>query len=383
MRQPVDVHQAGRLEIGALGFNFSPVFAMRPLIDSYKEGIASCEEPIGEFLNDNVMITNSVVCMEDRDRAREIVTRYGRGYLYSLVCLYHDTIPVPPNAPVWPEPPNQLGAELVDWAIEAGYLLCGTPDEVCEQIARGHQAVGVDQLVFGVPGGAVSHEETLEILEVFDKRVIPSSTRTRCTAPPATGSRPHRLARPSTPPPELEHLVGGRLPWRHDAHRGEAGRHPHRRRRPAVGRHRRRQQAQGPPGQGHRGPLDRPEHLPGRTPCPLHRHTGPVWGYTISGAWHYKEYDYVNRAGSFLYEPAGSVHTLECIEDDTNVWFQMYGANLNLDAEGNIESVFDGPGTWPPTTPCARPPGCPSPTSSPSSGAVHRNGVPVNRASLQ
>ena len=78
---------------------------------------------------------------------------------------------------------------------------------------------------------------------------------------------------------------------------------------------------------------------------PTHRHTGPVWGYTISGAWHYKEYDYVNRAGSFLYEPAGSVHTLECLEDDTNVWFQMYGANLNLDAQGNIESVFDGPGT--------------------------------------
>jgi 2,4'-dihydroxyacetophenone dioxygenase len=78
---------------------------------------------------------------------------------------------------------------------------------------------------------------------------------------------------------------------------------------------------------------------------PTHRHTGPVWGYTVSGAWHYKEYDYVNRAGSFLYEPAGSVHTLECLEDDTNVWFQMYGANLNLDAEGNIESVFDGPGT--------------------------------------
>ena len=78
---------------------------------------------------------------------------------------------------------------------------------------------------------------------------------------------------------------------------------------------------------------------------PTHKHTGPVWGYTISGAWHYKEYDYVNRAGSFLYEPAGSVHTLECIEDDTNVWFQMYGANLNLDADGKIESVFDGPGT--------------------------------------
>ena len=70
-----------------------------------------------------------------------------------------------------------------------------------------------------------------------------------------------------------------------------------------------------------------------------HKHTGPVYAYTTSGAWKYREYDYVNRAGSFLYEPAGSVHTLECIEDDTHVWFQMYGSNLNLDADGNIESV--------------------------------------------
>ncbi len=73
-----------------------------------------------------------------------------------------------------------------------------------------------------------------------------------------------------------------------------------------------------------------------------HRHTGPVFGYTTSGAWKYKEYDYVNRAGSFLYEPAGSVHTLQCVEDETRVWFQMYGANINLDAEGNITGVVDG-----------------------------------------
>ncbi|ORB84383.1 cupin [Mycobacterium kansasii] len=72
-----------------------------------------------------------------------------------------------------------------------------------------------------------------------------------------------------------------------------------------------------------------------------HKHTGPVYAYTTSGAWRYKEYSYVNRAGSFLYEPAGSVHTLQVLEDDTHVWFQIYGANLNLDADGNVESVFD------------------------------------------
>ena len=72
-----------------------------------------------------------------------------------------------------------------------------------------------------------------------------------------------------------------------------------------------------------------------------HRHTGPVYAYTRSGAWKYKEYDYVNRAGSFLFEPAQSEHTLQVIEDDTQVWFQMYGSNLNLDADGNVESVYD------------------------------------------
>jgi quercetin dioxygenase-like cupin family protein len=76
-----------------------------------------------------------------------------------------------------------------------------------------------------------------------------------------------------------------------------------------------------------------------------HKHTGPVYAYTTSGAWKYKEYDYVNRAGSFLYEPAGSIHTLQILEDDTHVWFQMYGANLNLDETGAVESVSDGAST--------------------------------------
>src|SRR5262245_38350331 len=75
--------------------------------------------------------------------------------------------------------------------------------------------------------------------------------------------------------------------------------------------------------------------------APRHRHTGPVYAYTTSGAWKYKEYDYVNRAGSFLFEPTNSVHTLSAIADDTHVWFQMYGANLDLDADGNVVNVSD------------------------------------------
>jgi quercetin dioxygenase-like cupin family protein len=75
-----------------------------------------------------------------------------------------------------------------------------------------------------------------------------------------------------------------------------------------------------------------------------HKHTGPVFAFTQSGAWKYAEYPEVNTAGSYLYEPAGSIHTLIVPEDNTeitDVWFAIYGANLNLDADGNVESVLD------------------------------------------
>ena len=41
---------------------------------------------------------------------------------------------------------------------------------------------------------------------------------------------------------------------------------------------------------------------------PLHYHTGPAQVYTLSGRWCYREYpDQPQTAGSYLYEPVGSV----------------------------------------------------------------------------
>jgi 2,4'-dihydroxyacetophenone dioxygenase len=77
-----------------------------------------------------------------------------------------------------------------------------------------------------------------------------------------------------------------------------------------------------------------------------HKHTGEVYAVTFSGAWKYHEYpETVNRAFSYLYEPAGSAHTLTTdipgLEEPTDIWFAIRGANLNLDADGNVESVLD------------------------------------------
>ena len=165
--------RAGELGIGAIAFNFEPVFALQGRIEAYKEAIAACDEPLGQYKNDNVMMTNAVICLADRDRARAIAASRGRGYLYSMVCLYHDTMPKPDYAPVWPAPPlAMVNEDNLDDLIEAGWLLCGTPDEVCEQVER-YQTVGCDQVVFGLPGDGMEHDEILEMLELFGTKVIP------------------------------------------------------------------------------------------------------------------------------------------------------------------------------------------------------------------
>jgi hypothetical protein len=78
-----------------------------------------------------------------------------------------------------------------------------------------------------------------------------------------------------------------------------------------------------------------------------HRHTGSVDAYTSAGRWHYLEYGFYVTAGSYLFEPANSVHTLHVPEDNegvTDVCFVIEGALLNLAADGSVESVTDGPG---------------------------------------
>jgi len=86
-------------------------------------------------------------------------------------------------------------------------------------------------------------------------------------------------------------------------------------------------------------------HFPPDTTIQTHKHTGHVLAFTQRGSWYYKEYsDVVNTAGSYLYEPAGSIHTLHVPatnEDITDVWFAIHGANLNLGPDGNVELVID------------------------------------------
>jgi alkanesulfonate monooxygenase SsuD/methylene tetrahydromethanopterin reductase-like flavin-dependent oxidoreductase (luciferase family) len=189
---PPSFGRAGELGLGAIAFNFEPIHNLKGRCDAYKEAVANCTEPLGQYKNDNIMMTNAVICLEDRKRAREIALSAGRGYLNTMVAMYHDTMPKKEGAPVWPSPPYAIPDEdVLDQVIAGGNMLCGTPDEVAEQLAA-YEAVGCDQVVFGFPPEGAQPDEVTEIIELFGSKVIPqfdtdpvhSTTRYREQAQP-------------------------------------------------------------------------------------------------------------------------------------------------------------------------------------------------------
>jgi alkanesulfonate monooxygenase SsuD/methylene tetrahydromethanopterin reductase-like flavin-dependent oxidoreductase (luciferase family) len=167
---PPTFELAGRKGVGAIGFNFSAAKQMKPMIDAYKNAVGDAE-PLGDYVNDNVMITNSVVCLEDGDRARAVAADMGTGLLQSLVYRYHTTFPKPPQIPDWPAVLPDPTPEEVAWRINEGYLLCGTPDEVLDQV-KSYEEVGADQIVFGLPVD-MPFEVAMDSIRLFGTHVIP------------------------------------------------------------------------------------------------------------------------------------------------------------------------------------------------------------------
>ena len=85
--------------------------------------------------------------------------------------------------------------------------------------------------------------------------------------------------------------------------------------------------------------------LPPGYRVPTHYHTGLVYAVTLQGSWYYLESpEAVNSPGSYLFEPAGSRHTLVTPKDqvgDTIAWFAIYGANINVNEDGQVMSIVD------------------------------------------
>jgi len=80
------------------------------------------------------------------------------------------------------------------------------------------------------------------------------------------------------------------------------------------------------------------------TVLPKHYHTGTVHFFTTKGEWNYVEYpDYPQTAGSYLFEPGGSIHTFSVPADASEPaegFFVVNGANINF-LDGEYQDVTD------------------------------------------
>jgi alkanesulfonate monooxygenase SsuD/methylene tetrahydromethanopterin reductase-like flavin-dependent oxidoreductase (luciferase family) len=160
---------AARKGLGVLGFSVGAIAELEPVLKAYKSEIVNAE-PVGAFVNDNIMVTSAAFVKEDRDAAIKSAVDARLNYLQSNVFRYHDTFPHPEAVPYWPGLIPEYTPEILEGMMDVGAAVMGTPDDALAQCRRWESA-GADQLVFGV--GTASKEDTLEMIELMGEHVIP------------------------------------------------------------------------------------------------------------------------------------------------------------------------------------------------------------------
>jgi len=169
---PSTFQKAGEMGLGVLCFALAPPDSLAPHIEAYKEAISKCENPAGEYINDNVMVTSQLICLEDGNRAREIACNITAGYHDSLVFHYLDTFPKPAWVPEWPALIPEPTMETISGAIDRGMTCVGTPEEVAKNVER-YRSIGADQLTFGMLSTTMALDVAIESVELFGKEVLP------------------------------------------------------------------------------------------------------------------------------------------------------------------------------------------------------------------
>jgi len=168
---PSTFEKAARLGLGALCFSMGSPKDFEPLVRLYKDNIKYAE-PVGAYVNDNVACVSQVVCLEDRQRARQIALDMGSGYHTSLVFRYLDTFPRPAGVPHWPALiPDPTPAQLEE-RIASGQRIVGDPDD-CARAVQQYADVGCDQIIFGVLASTQPQAVALETVALFGREVQP------------------------------------------------------------------------------------------------------------------------------------------------------------------------------------------------------------------
>ena len=160
---------AARKGLGVLGFSVGELAELAPVLEAYKAEIGNAE-PVGSFVNDNIMVTSGAFVAETTEEAVDAIMRSSMTYLQSNVFRYHDTFPRPEWVPPWPQTIPMPPIEEAQAMIGQPGAVMGNPD----QALKGAQAwadAGADQLVFGL--GSAERADDLKMIQLMGEHVIP------------------------------------------------------------------------------------------------------------------------------------------------------------------------------------------------------------------
>ena len=162
------VLHAARLGIGALTITFVEPGEAKQMVDDYYHTFKTECRPIGQAVNPNIAMVDSMMCHEDEAEAKARGEEGIRYFSYALSHYFIHGTHVPGRFDVWDDfkknwsPANDLKES---WAV-------GTPDQL-RQYLKTYEDAGVDQVVFIQQAGRTKHEHICEAIELFGQEVMP------------------------------------------------------------------------------------------------------------------------------------------------------------------------------------------------------------------
>ena len=177
--------QMGELGLGLCSFavGVSPE-DVKQKIDLYRAAIATCEKPLGHWVNDHAATFTMTLCAPTQEEAwqaaRESFEWYpkaGARLIGSLATWMAEQKRALGNYAYAADLANvdrsgALDLLTLEYLTGAGACVLGTPEQ-CLANCRRYEAAGVDLLLCLVNPLKISHEQVMQTIELMGKHVIP------------------------------------------------------------------------------------------------------------------------------------------------------------------------------------------------------------------
>ena len=157
--------KAARLGIGALSFSFTDLDTTKQWVDAYHETFMREAIPIGYSINPNLSVLSRLICCPTDSEASRIQDKV-HFWWYSFVHYFGHGSHKPGVTNLWD---NYIKS---DYKFEWDTGTIGTPKKISATL-RDYEQAGLDQIVFSIESGTISHEEICATLELFAKEVMP------------------------------------------------------------------------------------------------------------------------------------------------------------------------------------------------------------------